>query len=165
MDDAKKDPQCCIRSLLKQVLLQHDAACSLLQSLHSRCRDGALQPDFDSLLEVMQQIVPTSAHTYIVIDALDECVNRDELLQLLNTIQGWKYANLHVFVTSRREKDIVDSLQGLTSGECCLQDEAGTNDIQPYVRRRLICDSKLRKWSPQLHEEIETALLAKAGGM
>ena len=44
--------------------------------------------------------------TFIVIDALDECIDRSELLNGVESIMGWENIDLHLLVTSRREQNI-----------------------------------------------------------
>jgi hypothetical protein len=42
--------------------------------------------------------------TFIILDALDECKERQELLEVIEEIAGWKIGKLHVLTTSRRVK-------------------------------------------------------------
>jgi hypothetical protein len=44
--------------------------------------------------------------TFIILDALDECKGRQELLENIDEIGKWKTEKLHILCTSRREKDI-----------------------------------------------------------
>ncbi|KAF2023780.1 hypothetical protein EK21DRAFT_118438 [Setomelanomma holmii] len=46
---------------------------------------------------------------YVMHDALDECIQRPELMEMLEIITGWEPLNVHVIVTSRRERDIESS--------------------------------------------------------
>jgi len=52
--------------------------------------------------------------TYLVVDTLDECVERQDLLATVEELTGWKDTNLHILTTSRREKDIEESIEHLT---------------------------------------------------
>lgn len=52
-------------------------------------------------------MVDENEETYIVINALDECLDeRSELLSCIEDVASWNDASLHVWTTSRREKDI-----------------------------------------------------------
>lgn len=49
-------------------------------------------------------------HFYIVIDSLDECGDRLELLAWIRSMASWKSNWLHLLLTSRLETDIMDNL-------------------------------------------------------
>lgn len=66
--------------------------------------------------------------TYIILDALDECADREGLMEVLEKIAGWKLQNLHLLVTSRKERDIERSLDRFVA--VCLHSELADKDIQ-----------------------------------
>lgn len=47
---------------------------------------------------------------YIVLDALDECGERLDPGHTLRVITGWALHDLHLLVTSQKEKDIEDAI-------------------------------------------------------
>jgi hypothetical protein len=104
-------------------------------------------------------------HTYIVLDALNECAERAELLRLINTIVGWELDSLHILATSRKERDIGDGLRGVVSPEIHIQSALVDSDIESYVQMILRDDPKFTKWPVKVREEIETALKGGAHGM
>ena len=85
--------------------------------------------------------LPLQGHTYIILDALDECPNnsgipspRKEVLQLVNELVDLRLPTLHICVTSRPETDILAILQHLTPHPVSLHDESGQKqDIVDYV--------------------------------
>jgi hypothetical protein len=104
---------------------------------------------------------------FLLIDALDECNERDELLSTLNLIAGWRLG-MHILVTSRRESDIVETLSQIGPNNVSIQSTLVNNDIRAYVQERLNNDPKLRRhWKKNelIRDEIETTLMEKAGGM
>lgn len=107
--------------------------------------------------------------TYIILDALDECAERDELLTDLEAIISWEDASLHVLTTSRREKDIEEVLTTLsdTRNRISIQSALVNADIRTYIHYRLQIDRKLKKWQklPKVQLEIEDTLMRKADGM
>jgi hypothetical protein len=107
--------------------------------------------------------------TYIILDALDECKDREELLEGVRAIAGWELKKLHILVTSRREKDIEESLESLVNDDkrACIQGSLVNDDIQAYVHKRLQTDQKLKRWqkNSKVQQEIEMTLMEKAGGM
>jgi hypothetical protein len=107
--------------------------------------------------------------TYIVLDALDECTDRAELMSIFESIAGWHLDGLHLLVTSRRERDIESALERLVKDKeiICLQSKLVDEDIRRYIHQRLSTDKKLEKWSkdPDIVREIDTALMKGAKGM
>ena len=120
-------------------------------------------------MNTLHQMIVTLRDTYIILDALDECDNRNDLLTSLEQIISWKDVNLHTIVTSRKEYDIEEILASLTDTEkrISIQSKLVDADIRTYVHDRLQIDRKLSKWQkmPKIQSEIEDTLIRKAGGM
>ena len=83
-------------------------------------------------MDALQLMIQDLPQSYIVLDALDECTQRAELVEIFETMMGWKVPNLHLLVTSRREHDIESSLKGYVDprNSICLQSEVVDQDIQ-----------------------------------
>ncbi|KAF2628860.1 hypothetical protein BU25DRAFT_390834 [Macroventuria anomochaeta] len=165
----KQDPELMIRSLLCQ-LLQHSVTFLRgLDALFSSCKNGQRQLSLHALLEVTQQVMQQFTHVYIVLDALDECTQRPGLMDVLETVSGWQLDNLHLLMTSRKERDIESSLQSYVEEEdtVCLQRDVVDEDIRRYVQQRLSDDKDLAKWNRDaaIRQEIEAALMDGARGM
>ena len=156
-----------IRSLICQLSMY--CANSVLQNLYSSYLNGERQPTWEVLLEALHQIMTFLGDTYIILDALDECTDRDELLTDLERIVSWGDVNLHVLVTSRREKEIEEALTPLSDekGRIGIQSAIVNVDIRTYVHDRLRIDRKLQRWQkhPKVQLEIEGTLTEKADGM
>jgi hypothetical protein len=167
-DVQKQNPELMLRSLICQLSQQCIKIPASLDTLFSACDSGQRQPSLHALVEVMQQMIQDFPHVYIVLDALDECSERTELTDILETMAEWQLKNLHILVTSRRERDIESSLVTFIDQRnvICLQSELVDRDIQKYVQKRL-SDKKLGKWGtdPTLRQEIEAALRNGAHGM
>ena len=106
---------------------------------------------------------------FIILDAVDESVERPELLADTEGIFEWENTNLHILITSRREKDIEESLARLSQerGPICIQSALIDADIRCYVHDQLQTDRKLkrRQKEPQVLSLIEHALLDNVDGM
>jgi hypothetical protein len=168
-DVQKQNPELMLRSLITQ-LSQHSVnSLEHLSALFSPCGDGQRQPSLLELLTTTEHMIQAFAHVYIVLDALDECTERSELLGVLESIVSWKFQNLHVLMTSRREQDITSSLDTYIDAKdtICLQSEVVDKDIQRYVRQRLSNDKSLAKWEKDatIRQEIETVIMQGACGM
>jgi hypothetical protein len=168
-DTQKQDPELMLRSLVCQLLQSSVMTQRGLDALFSSCENGYRQPSLHALLEVTQQMMQEFTHVYIVLDALDECTQRLELTELLKTMAGWQLQNLHLLMTSRKERDIESSLEDYVDKEdtICLQSDIVDKDIQRYVQQRLSDDKSLVKWEKDaaIRQEIEDALMGGACGM
>jgi hypothetical protein len=158
-----------IRSLITQLSAQSGGISKPLESLFSYCMNGERQPVTHSLLTTLRQMVEEFSETFIILDALDECVERKELLADIKEIAKWKLGKLHILVTSRKERDIERSLGSLINdqGEVHIQNTMVNDDIRAYVRKRLEADEELERWrsKQEVQDEIETKLMGKANGM
>ena len=154
-----------IRSLIVQLSAQCPHLSEPLQSAYSRSRDGQNQPTVDELTALLHQMVKGFNSTYIVLNALDECTNREDLFELIEALMSWNTNKLHVLATSRKESDIATSLETLVTCQLCIQSALVDADIRVYVLERLSSDPKLKKWPSDVQKEIEDVLTRDANGM
>jgi len=168
-DTQKQDPELMLRSLLCQFLQRSVVIPKGVDALFSSCKNGERQPSLHALLEVTQQAMQEFTQVYVVLDAIDECTQRLELMDMLETVAGWQLDNLQLLMTSRKERDIERSLEGYVEEEnaICLQRDVVDQDIQRYVQQRLHNDKSLAKWNKDaaVRQEIEAALMGEACGM
>lgn len=154
-----------LRSLITQLSKQSINTPEALSKLYSRCEDGQQQPTIDALILAFQQMIKEFGQVFIILDALDECTEREDLLALIDSMAGWKVEKLHVLATSRRETDITETLEPLITGQISIQNETVNADIHIHLRERLQNDPKLGKWPAKVQMEIEAALMNGAHGM
>jgi hypothetical protein len=168
-DSKKQDPEMMVRSLLCQLSQQSIKIPASLDALFSSCESGQRQLSIRALIDALQSMIQDLPQIYIVLDALDECAQRVELMEMFEMMVKWKAPNLHILLTSRRERDIESSLKGCVDPQnsICLQSEVVDKDIQHYVQQRLLDDKTLSKWSKDiaLRQEIQTALMEGSKGM
>lgn len=99
----------------------------------------------------------------LVIDALDECNDREKLLQLLASLPERTGSNVKVFVTSRWEIDIQRRFSKFL--QVCLEASAVDNDVRKYLEHIIETSAALRKLSDSLKGFIVTSLALGSGGM
>ena len=164
-------PENMTRSLLKQIFCRSHSATQGLDSLYSDCANGTQQPTLDHLLSLLHRVLDgiNDGDTFFIIDALDECKEREKLLGLLKRIYEQKHPKLHILVTSRQELDIEKSLKPMTNDEAriCIQSNLVQEDILTYIQDRLETDDRLERFKlrPKIQEKIREALIEKADGM
>ncbi len=167
-NDAKKQRhERMIHSLICQLSMYGDT--SVLRDLYSSFLNGSRQPTGEVLINTLREMMTCLRDTYIILDALDECTEREELLTDLENFWSWEDANLHVLATSRKETDIEEALTPLSDARSriCIQSALVNADIRAYVHDRLQNDRKLKRWQkqPKVQLEIEDTLMGKADGM
>jgi len=138
-----------------------------LRQLYQECRHGQ-QPFTSSLIEIILLLLAnSSAQTFLVIDALDECGAESERVDLLETLEVLVKDSkvLRLFVTSRKEKDIERSLEPLFDGTIGLEENVIQSDIDRYVRSMLDNDVDLRRWDEETKSLIKRTLVEYADGM
>ncbi|KAI1664089.1 Heterokaryon incompatibility protein [Pyrenophora tritici-repentis] len=119
-DAQKQDPELMLRSLLCQSLQRSVVIPKGVDALFLSCENGLRKPSLHALLDVIRQVVQEFAHVYIILDALDECSQRLELMDILKTVAGWQLNSLHLLMTSRKERDIERSLEGYIKEESAI---------------------------------------------
>jgi hypothetical protein len=110
-DKQKQDPELMLRSLLCQLLQRSVVIPKDVDVLFSFCENGRRQPSLHAFLEATRQAMQEFAYVYVVLDALNECTQRPELMDVLETVVGWQLDNLYLLMTSRKERDIKSSLK------------------------------------------------------
>jgi hypothetical protein len=131
-----------IRFLIAQLYVQNAKPPQALEALYAVNQNGQRQPSYEGLVETLKAVLGLSLKTYVIIDALDECADREELLELVQEMNELR--TVQILVTSRKEKDIEEVLKTLVTCQVCIQD-AQLDDIQLHIRHQLKNDRKLKK--------------------
>jgi len=173
-EDEKKDFRGLLSSILFQLCDQSDSYYTILSTFHSTHRDGARSPSNDELIRCLKDLLglPGQAPIYLIIDALDECLNtslpshRDQVLMLLEDLVDSKLPNLRICVTSRPETDIKPILEPLTFRSVSLHDESGQKeDIENYIKSIVTTDRRMRRWTSVHKRLVIDVLTERADGM
>ena len=164
-DAQKQQSDNLIRSLITQLSFQSPSCPDALAALYSQNENGQRQPTTEGLMITLKSILRGFRHAYVIVDALDECGDWEQLRALIEDITEWKLGTLHVLTTSRKEQDIGDCLGPRVSAQINLHSALVNVDIQTHLCERLRNDTKLKKWPTKVHKQIEVALMEKADGM
>lgn len=121
---------------------------------------------------MLKDVLTMPGTFYLILDAVDECPrgyeqgNRQAVCELLREVSSWAYKNLHLFMTSRKEAEIKEIIDEIPKLSTFLIENGNVNsDTRQYVKTRLENDTKLRKWSPEIKNEIAMTLGDRANGM
>ena len=134
-----------------------------MADLYSHCGNGYQQPSLDDLHNVLEKILGGFNSAYLILDALDECSERDKMLAWVQTVilHMKKNLRLHLIATSRPEKEINDKFNSY----CCvdLAKASENHDIEVYLDLQL--QTGWQKWPAEIQNEIKLTLRKQADGM
>jgi hypothetical protein len=136
-----------------------------LAKLYQYCHNGRSQPSVESLQSILFTILEAFGDVYIVLDALDECAERKELLKWIKDMTSWKKGKLHLLGTSRPVEDIAKYLRSLDPHHVCMMEDLVTYDIEKYIDGILHQDDAFEHWDSEVKAAIKKKLLENAGGM
>jgi hypothetical protein len=128
------------------------------------CCGEVQQPSDEQLQNVLHDILAGFSRVYIMIDALDECIEREHTLNWVNKLvsdTSRKAANLHIVVTSRPEADITETFAALDPHSIDVG-EANKKDIVEYLNLRM--GPKFMKYDEDIRAKIKSELEKRAGG-
>lgn len=170
-DPSKQSCQSLLLSLIKQLLDHCPTIPVALQRLYQNSL-GQRSFSLANLQAILHDMLENFEHTYIVIDALDECANDqwDHTATFLSGFCGQNFRlGTHVLLTSRPEANIKHCLEGLGSSllQIMLGSEGGiTDDIQQYISSKIRGkNSQFKQWRSHQLDDIENHLLSSANGM
>ncbi|KAI7161040.1 hypothetical protein KC349_g3046 [Hortaea werneckii] len=159
---AKQDANNMVKSLLGQFLQR----CTRIPDAAQRLSTTASEQQLLNALRETMEMLPIA---FVVLDALDECNDRERLFEILKEMQSWENKSLHIIVTSRKDVDIEDELEDLIlpDNRICLESHVVDRDIRTYVHERLTEDKAFKRWEkdPEIQEEIKLTLGKNACGM
>ena len=164
-DKAKQDESAMLRALLLQLSCQLQDGHADLTRLHNSYKVGI--PPSPVLIDHLRRLIERFRDVYIVLDALDESPGngpREHVLDALEAMRNWGAHCLHLFVTSRNESDIRESLNLSVTQEVRMQNAGINTDIENFISGRLDTNRRLEKWLPY-REKIQKTLASRAKGV
>ncbi|EXK76369.1 hypothetical protein FOQG_18887 [Fusarium oxysporum f. sp. raphani 54005] len=166
-NDARKQKlEDLLRSLAVQLYHTGNETARRLDSLFTSHDDGRRQPDTTALSAYIDTMIRITGKVFVIIDALDECTTREELL---HWIRGLASSNAQILVTGRPEAEFQGEIpRSFDERNCVLLDKKAVNaDIRSYVNVTLeqkpdFVDKKL---SQGILDEIRDKIGDGADGM
>lgn len=122
----------------------------------------------DLLFEFIRLLLGSFKKTYWILDALDEVAASDRtvLLDYLKLfLEKEDFQTMSLLFASRREWYLQEAFDEMPIVQCPIQNALVDADIQRYVKSRLEEDPKLKRWSPDIRNEIQDVLTRDANGM
>jgi NACHT domain len=154
-----------IRSLIRQFSATYGGVPTVLTKLYHSCHDGGSPPSVESLRATLLLILEAFDEVFIILDALDECAERKELLKWIKHMTSWRKGKLHLLGTSRPVEDIAKYLRSLDPNHVYMMEDLITYDIERYIDSILHEDDAFEHWDSEVKATIKKKLLKNAGGM
>lgn len=154
-----------LRSLISQLLAQSPVIPHALAVRYKSCK-STNQPvttiGTEELLTLLKSMMVTFGENFIVIDALDECADVENLLTHISAFVNWDLQGFHCLLTSRIETTLQDN----SAFHLQLEPDIVNDDIRQYIQQVLKEDRAFERWKNQSQAKvIEDELMKNAGGM
>ncbi|KAJ6503534.1 hypothetical protein C8R45DRAFT_894773 [Mycena sanguinolenta] len=158
-DDGKQKLEDVLRTLISRLSECSPHAATTLKRFWSSHSNGRDVPSNRKLREILQKVLEgITTPVYIVLDALDESSETDDVLDAITEIRDANIDNVHLFLTSRTE---VTYTSDLFSSETAVHLEGSglAKDIKSYVDHITVTDKKLSRWSLDVRNKIQQSLV------
>ena len=154
-----------IRSLIRQFSTAYGGVPAVLTKLYHSCHDGGAQPSEEYLHATLLLILEAFDDVFIILDALDECSKRNDVLKWIKEMTSWRKGKLHLLATSRPEEDIAKNLRLLDPDYVDIKQDLITPDVERYIDCILDGEDAFDRWNDEIKANMKSKLLESAGGM
>ena len=155
-----------VGAIVRQLVERKAVIPDYVHTLYNDHRGKGTNPTLTEYLDLLQLLAKECSEVYIVIDALDECVEeggQSIWSKLIRKLQE-SMVNLHLLCTSR-DMDIRDTV---LRNSTVIPIRATETDIRTYAREQLQSKDNLLQFcqqDPTLQEKILEAVVSNADGM
>ena len=163
-DAAAQTPLNMIGDLLKQIAQHKSAITADIRQLYDRYTQQNTRPKMQEITSLLTTEMKCFSRTFIVIDALDECPERDDtrgvLLAEILALSG----DARILITSRYSQKIEEKFKNVPHIDILATDE----DITRYVTSRIQKERSLARLvssNQALMEEAIKTVVEKSQGM
>lgn len=151
-------------SLLQQLVSQNPEYVSDLKALYSKHVRDNTRPDVGEISKLLQCVIWSFPKVFIIIDALDECSDTDDVrFILLTELRNFK-SRMCLLILSRPIPRLEVGLEDAVR----MHAQASESDIKNYLEQRLASVATLQKHfvdEPSLKETIISRITQKIKGM
>ena len=163
-EQVEQTPVNLIASLLQQLVLHRSIIPDELEDLYNSHVDKKSRPSLKECSKLLQAEIGRFSKIFIIIDALDEYIERDGTRDtLLNELRHLPF-NIGLLVTSR----YVSTIEYGFNSDRNLEIRANDRDVERYLKSRIARSSQLArhiKADPGLESDIVATIVKNAQGM
>jgi hypothetical protein len=148
-------------TILKQLTQESQSITEPVVNLYDRHADRGTRPSLEEIRTALQAVISSYSKVYIVIDALDECLNHDRgpLLAMLRNLQS--RGNLSFMATSRSIPEVMQHFNLLPM----LDLRASDFDVKLFVASQMDLLPDFVHRDGELQTTIQDGISTAAGGM
>lgn len=161
-----QDTRYFLAAIVRQIVERRQVIPDIIYTLYEdHCGKGT-SPTTTEYLHSLQSLAKDYSEVYIVIDALDECIDKTGQLiwsDLLTKLKD-SVPNLRLLYTSRD----IDDVAGILSKSSVIDVRASDEDLETYIREQLRTQNTLLqfcKQDPTLESKVLRRVVEKADGM
>ncbi|KAJ6527962.1 hypothetical protein DFH09DRAFT_1413883 [Mycena vulgaris] len=128
---------------------------------------GQTFPNYKALHEILEQLLRGLGHTYIVLDALDECEQGQNklLIDLISKLRQWTETPLHLLITSQPRASFTRAFEQVEKVPCIYLPAKDTlEDIRSFVNSRVCAMVEEKSWTAPAVKIVDQ-LMQKSNGM
>ncbi|CAL1705980.1 unnamed protein product [Somion occarium] len=164
-NEDSRNPAVVLRTLLVQ-FTKFDPSTDTLDNLARHRNEKLHTPTFlDDIYSLLVPAIRTARYTpVVVVDALDECVDVQALIQVLKCLQN-DVAGIRILVSSRSEESIITPLKGHLFIDITQEARSVNSDIALYIDKTFETTSRAGGIPPDLIPDVKQTLLTRASGM
>lgn len=161
--NADVDASGLLAALLKQIAQSQSTTDGSISDLYEQHTKHKTRPSFQEISTALQSLFKKFSAVYIIIDALDECSNRDgtskELLGKLRDIQ--QEADVRLMVTSRFIPDIEADFVSTPT----IKIRASSADVKQFVKGQIHRLPNCIRRDSELQAIVENGIVEAVDGM
>jgi hypothetical protein len=150
-------------AVLKQLVQGRPDIAAPVMHMHDHHSKRGSKPSLDELTQALLSTCSSYSTVYIVIDALDECSNRDgvrrQLIDKMHDLQAGR--NVRLLFTSRFIADVTQYFQSYPR----LEVRASEEDVRRFVAARIPRLPNFIQRDEELKNEVQTKVVEAVDGM
>ena len=152
-----------LSAILKQLIQAQSFIAKPVVRLYNHHARRRTRPSPEEIFSALQSVLASHSSVYLVIDAFDECSDREgmrsDLFNKLHTLQS--KTDLHLMVTSRFIPEVVNEFKSALT----LEVRASEADVRRFVKARMDQLLKCVQHDDALQVEVQEELVKAADGM
>jgi len=152
-----------LAAILKQLVRNRPSIADPVTCLYDLHATDNTRPSLDEIFSALQSVLTIYSTVYVVIDALDECPDKDgtrsQLLAKLRDLQ--RKTDLHLMATSRLIPDVVQEFNGMPM----LEVRASDVDVQQFVAGQIYRLPKCIQRDNKLQGSVRDKIVEAVDGM
>ncbi|MCJ1474762.1 hypothetical protein MMC13_003422 [Lambiella insularis] len=150
-------------AILRQLIQERSSIAEPVVNLYKCHADQKTRPLLEEILSALQAVISNYSKIYVIVDALDECLDHDgscsQLLALLRDLQS--KGNLSLMATSR----FIPELEQKFSLTPMLEIRASDADVRRFVAGQMHLRPRFVQRNNELQKAIEDGISTAVDGM